>query len=373
MRVAFFAHSLTSGGIGKVMLHLAEGFAAKGIEVDIVLVRKTGAYLPLFESKPFNLIDLNSRHWPLPVLKFSRYLLAAGPDAVISMGGFRNSTALLARLLTRSTTKLILTEHSFYSFSEITPTHSFLKKCASWLLFRFASRLSYRLAGTIVAVSHFQARYLERLLWLKKGRIQVIPNPVVDEALLEKAQAPLDHPWLKKRVPVILSAGRLHPQKDFPQLLKAFQLLRLQRECKLIILGEGPERPKLEALIATLGIGADVELAGFCENPYPYMRQADLFALASAHEPFGLVLVEAMACGCPIVATHAPGGVAEILAQGQFGTLVARGDAIALAQAMNDALSGKQPASREQLRQRAQDFTVAKATDRYLQLIGQTA
>jgi len=158
--------------------------------------------------------------------------------------------------------------------------------------------------------------------------------------------------------------GRLAVQKDFPTLLRAFARLRAARPARLMILGEGDRRSELEQLASALGISADVRLPGFVENPLAYMRRAAVFVLSSIYEGFGNVLVEALACGCPIVSTDCPGGPAEILEHGRFGRLVPVGDVAALGDALLATLAA--PRESEALVARARDFSAAVIADRYL-------
>jgi glycosyltransferase involved in cell wall biosynthesis len=133
---------------------------------------------------------------------------------------------------------------------------------------------------------------------------------------------------------VILSVGRLVRAKDYPTLIRAFALVRKRQECRLIVLGEGRQRPRLESLIRRLGLADSVDLPGFAPNPFAYMARADLLALSSIFEGNPNVLVEAMAVGTPCVATDCRSGPRETLAGGRYGPLVPTGDARALAQAL---------------------------------------
>ena len=144
---------------------------------------------------------------------------------------------------------------------------------------------------------------------------------------------------------MILSAGRLSAQKDFPTLIRAFAALRATRDARLVILGGATADGKTEvrqqdlvALAEGLGVASDLCLLGFMPNPYAYMARARIFALSSAWEGFGNVLVEALACGCPVVSTDCPHGPAEILDGGRYGRLVPVGDDAAMAEAMADVL-----------------------------------
>ena len=179
---------------------------------------------------------------------------------------------------------------------------------------------------------------------IPRERIEVIYNPVMRPELQEKAQAPLDHPWFKPGgPPVVLAVGSLSVQKDFPTLIQAFAQVRQARPARLLILGEGTERPALEALIRQLDLEQDVSLAGFVTNPYAYMAQASLFVLSSRWEGLPGVLIEALCCGTPVISTDCPSGPREILRKEEYGQLVPVGDVPALARAIEKTLARKTP------------------------------
>jgi glycosyltransferase involved in cell wall biosynthesis len=195
---------------------------------------------------------------------------------------------------------------------------------------------TFAAADTLIGVSDGVCAALERLL---RGRrappIRRIYNPIDLEAFARLAREPAAHPWLQaKETPVILSVGRLVRAKDYPTLIRAFALVRKRQECRLIVLGEGRQRPRLESLIRRLGLADSVDLPGFAPNPFAYMARADLLALSSIFEGNPNVLVEAMAVGTPCVATDCRSGPRETLAGGRYGPLVPTGDARALAQAL---------------------------------------
>src|SRR5262249_41735385 len=140
----------------------------------------------------------------------------------------------------------------------------------------------------------------------------------------------LAHPWFAAgSSPVILGIGRLHAQKDFPTLLKAFARVRAKQHARLVILGEAKEaeyRTALTTLAAQLSIADDVRFPGFVDNPFAYLARAAVFVLSSAWESFGNVVAEALACGCPVVSTDCPSGPTKILEKGKYGPLVPVGD-----------------------------------------------
>jgi glycosyltransferase involved in cell wall biosynthesis len=155
--------------------------------------------------------------------------------------------------------------------------------------------------------------------------------------------------------------------KDHRTLLRAFALLRASRPARLVIFGEGPLEGELRAFAQESGIGDQVLFAGYVNDPHACYAAADLFVLSSVSEGFGNVLMEAMAAGVPVVSTDAPHGPREILGDGRYGSLVAVGDAPAMARAMADMLDRPTPAAI--LKRRAADFDTARIGDLYEALL----
>jgi glycosyltransferase involved in cell wall biosynthesis len=221
----------------------------------------------------------------------------------------------------------------------------------------------------IIANSLGVARDLSSFLGIAPERIAVAPNPAVAPDLAQLAAGPVDHPWLQQNgVPVIMAAGRLGRVKDYPTLVRAFAQLRARQPCRLMILGRGRQRAKLETLARQLGVEQDVELAGFVSNIYPYLARARVFVVSSLREGGPNVLMEALALGIPAVATDCPHGPREILEDGRYGTLVPVGDAAALAEAIAEAL--RHPLPPDLLRQAASRFTVENSARSYLRAFG---
>jgi glycosyltransferase involved in cell wall biosynthesis len=162
--------------------------------------------------------------------------------------------------------------------------------------------------------------------------------------------------------------GRFSRQKNFPLLIRAFAQLRRSRPARLVILGDGEARPEVEALVRSLGLSGDVDLPGFDLNPFRYMRRASVYVLSSDWEGLPTALIEAMACGAPIVSTDCVGGPREILLDGRFGRIVSRGDAAALAAALAATLD--EPGDRGARVARAGTFSLDSAVTRYLDAAG---
>lgn len=354
-RIAFLLPSLEGGGAERMVVNLLKEMSAAGIPLDLVLAAARGAFLDQI-PETVRVIDLHARRVAGAVMPLCRYLRRERPSVLISNMSHANTVACLAKMLTRSRTAVVCVEHAQFG-NNIDGREKAIRGLAWWL---------YPTADAVVAVSRGAALSVEAVIGAMRGKVHVIYPPVVDEALLAEAEAPLEHPWLGGETPVFLTVCRLSAQKDFSTLLKAFQCLRRQRQAHLLILGEGSSREALEAQVSALGLSEDVAMPGFTTNPYAYMRRANAFVLSSRSEGFGLVLIEAMACGCPVVATDCPSGPREILEGGRFGALVPVGDAVALSDAMCRALDSPIPA--EALKCRAMQFSTAQATNAFLDL-----
>ena len=389
---AVFLPDLSGGGAERAMLNIADGLARRAHQVDLVLCRATGAYLDHVPAA-VRIVELRERsHWLgracaaaadlkgfpsflLPIIlarKFPltvrclpdlvQYLRREKPTALLSAMTYTNLTAVWGRRQAGISARVIVSEQNHLS-SRIRNRRRWRSRFVTPLVRRTSPQ-----ADAIVAISDGVADDLSRLARLPRKRIMTIYNPVVTSALHTQARAPLDHPWFRPDAsPVVLGIGRLHRQKDFPTLLSAFARVRAQRPVRLVILGEGKLRTELETIARTLGIAADVAMPGFVENPYAYLARAAVFALSSAWEGLANVLIEALACGCPVVSTDCPSGPAEILDGGKYGRLVPVGDDAELAQAICDTLDHAPP--REKLIERGQFFSVDRSVEQYERLL----
>lgn len=226
----------------------------------------------------------------------------------------------------------------------------------------------YPRADVLVGISPDISEGLSEITGIPTERIHTVYNPIVSNDISRKAEAPSGHPWLDgPDRPIILAAGRLEENKGFRTLLSAFAMLLTRRRARLIVLGKGPLLSILLSRAEDLGIRDHVDFPGFATNPYPFMAGADLFVLSSRAEGLPTVVVEAMACGCPVVSTDCSAGPAEILEGGRLGEIVPADDAGALADAMDLALNKSPDGSL--LRARAEFFGVGRAVDRYETLL----
>jgi glycosyltransferase involved in cell wall biosynthesis len=361
-RLAVFAATSGHSGVDRILTNLITQWAAWGLRVDLLQVRRHG---PTLSSLPTGVrcIDLGTAHVNSALPALVRYLRRERPRALLADKDRVNRIAILARRLAGTPTVLAVRLGTTVSVN--LASRGPLER---WLQ-RLSIRYLYRLADRIIVPSNGVASDLVERLGVGRARIQVAHSPIVSARLEALARAAVDHPWLAPgEPPVILGVGELGARKDFGTLIRAFALVRTERPCRLIILGRGRQRERLLALAAELGVGEVVDLPGFVANPYPYMRQAALFALTSRWEGLGIVLVEALACGTPAVSTDCPSGPREILEPCCPQALVPVGDHLALARVIGETLA--QPPARAGLVERAQDFSISVSARVYLAALG---
>jgi glycosyltransferase involved in cell wall biosynthesis len=330
--IAFFLPSLCGGGAERVVVNLAQGISERGIRVDLVVAAAEG---PLLDQVPraVRLVDLRAPRVLRSLVPLAGYLRRERPRVLVSSMSHANLIAIWAAKLAGGVAPLIVTEHN--TLSQETQRQSALVGRVWPLLLR----TFYPWATTVVAVSRGAADDLARTAGLRRDRIEVVYNPVITPAMLALARQAPDHPWLAEgQPPVILGVGRLTGQKDFSTLVRAFAEVRRRRPARLVILGEGPDRPAIEALARELGVADDMALPGFQDNALAYMAGSAVFVLSSAWEGLPTVLIEALAAGTRVVSTDCPSGPREILQDGRLGALVPVGDAAALAAATLEAL-----------------------------------
>ena len=394
--VALSLSSLVGGGAERVMLNLAGAFCARGHRVDLIVSRAEGELLDQV-PEGVTLVELRrapSKIWSrlrvlaadpaglasllrpvlLPISTSSKvrylpdlvhYLRRERPQVLLSAMTDMNLAALWARRLAKVPTKLVISEH--INLSQWVQASANRRKWRYRFLLPLVAR-TYPWAEAIIAVSTGVADDLSTQTAIPRERILTIYNPVVTPDLEEKSRASCAHPWFAPgSPPVLLAVGRLAEQKDFPTLLRAFARVRRARPARLLILGEGEERTNLEGLARELDVVGDVELPGFVLNPFPYMARAAVFVLSSAYEGLPTVVIEALACGCPVVSTDCPSGSAEILEGGRYGALVPIGDDAALAEAITATLDV--PRDRNRLRERAALFSADGKAEQYLRVL----
>jgi glycosyltransferase involved in cell wall biosynthesis len=360
-RIAIFVSFSGQGGVERAMTQLAGGLIEKGVAVDLLLPRATGEHMEAIPEK-VNVIKFNTGHTFSSLLPLARYLRKERPDALLAAKHRAIVTAVIASRLAGFRGKVAGNIQT--TISEGLKDSNVIKRSMYvWMMKTF-----YKWADLIVAVSRGVADDVIQLTGLDEKKVTVIYNPVVTPEIFDMARQPLNHPWFKESsVPIILGIGRLTKQKDFHTLVRAFEKVRKTSPCRLVILGDGGDLASLRSLAREMGIQDDLDFPGFQKNPFAWLSRSSLFVLSSRWEGFGIVIVEAMALGIPVVSTDCPNGPSEILKDGRYGLLTPVGNPDALAEAMIRTLQKPLPA--EELKSAAEDYSTEKISEDFIRTL----
>ncbi len=392
--VALYISKLGGGGVEQATLAFARRLLARGWPVDLVVDRPEGQ---LADQVPQNvrLVDLAPAGWwagarqlratagpgrrafllrqaPRRVMAFNKlcqYFREAQPIGVMSANPRCNIPAVAAREATDSPCQVAISERN-------PPSIDRKRGGPRRRQFGPLRHAWYSRADSIIAVSAGLAQDLARYARLPQERIQVIYHGVDINAVARGMTGKCPHAWLLDGgPPVIVAVGRLATQKNYPVLLRAVARLRQEQPVRLLIFGEGPERKKLEKLARRLGIAEAVDLPGYTDRPHGALARAAAFALPSRWEGMSQILLEAVACGCEIVAADCCCGPRELLADGKFGRLVPVDDVDGFTQGLRVALEdwrnqAKGQAVNLQRSRWLERFDAEATADRYLAAMG---
>lgn len=402
MKVAIYIRTIESAqGTERVSANIAIGLADRGHSVDFLVEEKAGWLVKKLESHPgINVINLSDHAVPVllhrglqmwiviknflssplsiigigdacsarlirlmvhnnpPALSLRRYIEQSRPETIVSFLNQSNLVLLLTAPFFRGGTRVIVNVRNHISTSAEHGKSKWMRSVPR-LMKRFFPR-----ADLILAPSRGVAEDVRSITGIAPDKFGVVYNPVFRPEIVELSEEMPSHPWLADSdIPVVIAAGKLKPQKDFETLLRAFALVRSRQDARLIILGRGRQETALLELAGQLGIKDCFQLPGHVKNPYSYFRRAAVFVLSSAWEGLPNVLIEAMACGCPVISTDCPSGPFEILDEGRVGKLVPVGNPEKLAAAISETLDS--PPAAEIMIERARFFSYENSISGY--------
>lgn len=341
MKIAIYGCNEGDAGFGHVFINLINALGKRCARLEVVTHQaEVPDYHKVDATIGRAIIGTGSGFKRVRLL--TDYLRRENPDIVLCDSNREKSSRilLLAKYLSGSHAKIV-----FRLGVPITRIMEQRNAFNAWIYLQ-SVKYTFGRADFIIANAQGVADDLVTYAKVEAAKIRVVDNPTVASTIQAMAQAPLEEDWFATpAVPVILSVGRLRKQKDFETLLRAFALVRAKRDCRLIILGEGSERRRLEELIEQLDLRGAALLPGHRSNPFAYLGRAALFVLSSQFEGSPNVLIEALAVGVPVVATDCHSGPREILAEGAYGALVPVGDAERMAEAMVTTLDFPLPAA----------------------------
>ncbi len=361
--VMFFIPSLSGGGAERIVQILLHRLDRSRFSPSLVLLHPEIVYTLPPDVKP-TVLGKKSR-WDF--FRMARALAGTidrqRPDVLVSFLDYCNLLAITAGRLSRTRPRIVISARNNTSRRLTHSRLGALKKALAIFLYRYSD--------SVACISRGVRDDLKKNFRVPAEKMKIIYNGInIDEVKQLAAELP-DHCYFNPKTrPVIVAAGRLVNQKDFSTLLRAFARVIDKVDCRLLILGEGPERENLRRLSRELGIADKVELPGFQPNPFSFFSRSDLFVLSSFWEGFGNVLIEAMACGTAVISTDCPFGPSEIIRNGKGGLLVPAGDEAALAAAILKVLTDKSLGEGLAAagKKRADDFSAAKMVAEYQKL-----
>jgi glycosyltransferase involved in cell wall biosynthesis len=358
MKLCIVTPSFSGGGAEKVAVNLANQYASEGKHVTLLVFKGVGPNKSLVADNVvvFDL-EISRSRYVLPRLR--KALIKVRPTHVISV--IRDSNILVG-LASIGVKKFKLV------FREASTMHGVLTASfAKRFLYKNLMRLTYRMADLVIANSKDTKSNLVHSGIGGSRKIIVIGNPVIPLDFEDKRNSYISHDWLTGKLKIILNVGRLNSIKNQALLINAMpKVLESHSDAKLLILGEGSEEQSLLNQIDMLDLRGSIRIIPFQLNPFPYYRASDLFVLTSRWEGFGNILVEALACGVPVISTDCPGGPRSILDDGKYGTLVPCGEVDTLADAIIEELNNPYRWDKFVLEGRGNEYTVQSVAAEYL-------
>jgi glycosyltransferase involved in cell wall biosynthesis len=395
-RVLFLLPTLNGGGAERTALTLIPHLQACGLDARIGLLARGGAFDGEINPAHVLLTRLGARKMgrmflTRPGLDGTSY--ASRPDFSRILTGIPLVPLHQLDLIRQFRPHVVMSCTHSMNLAALLSTSAYARRRVAWILREgintraiiesdtspgpgrmlrsLVTRHVYRQPDRVLAISHGVADGLVRDFLVPRDRLCVIHNPVDLSRVSRQAR---DADGARPPSRFIVACGRLHRQKGFDLLLQAFARLGIT-DLTLVLLGEGPERSHLESLARELGIRSRVVMPGFVANPWHWMARALAFVLPSRYEGFGSVLVEAMACGTPVVATDCEYGPREVLSDGEAGLLARAADIDSLTAAIRNVLAN--PGFAHDLavrgRRRALEFDAPVIAGRYADLVCDTA
>ena len=325
--------SLHGGGAERAAVTLLGGLPEDTYDLTLYLFSREGPYLDQVPDSAPVVVGSGGRLDRL--LSLRRFIAHEKPDVVVS---FLSHFTVYAAVRSAGT-------HARYVVSQQTPLSGFLqdadyhwRRPSHRRVFEWVARTVYPRVDLIGATSQGVADDLVSNYGVRREQIAIVHNPVDVEAVRAKAREPIDEGPATSPLPTIVTAGRLADAKNLPLLVASLAKLAERLQFRAWILGQGELEADLRRRLTTAGLDDRVTLLGFQSNPWKFMARADVFVLTSRYEGFGNVLIEAMACGVPVVVTSSPGPL-EIVRDDVDGVIVPEHTPAAVASALESVLT----------------------------------
>ena len=374
-KVVFVVPSLRGGGGERVAATLLESLQRSSSNIKLILVlfdvESTGNLGPDIDVRYLNVrksldIIYTIKKFFKVIFYLSRIIKNESPCTILGFMDYSNVVSIIGNWLSGKKNKVIISVHNIpiVQMRECAP--NFWEKIMGLLI-----KVFYNKADSIIAVSKHVGDDLVKNSRINEKLIHIINNPIDIDRINYLSNEDVAEEFFNEDAPIILAVGRLSKEKGFEYLLKAFSLLKERSNARLVILGEGKEEANLKKLRKELGIDKQVLFLGFKDNPYKYMKRSTIFVFPSLYESFGIAMVEAMACGIPVIATQSYAGIEDIIEHEKTGLLIAVADEKALSESMFRLLNDEElrRSLSIEAKKKVENFSIEKITKKYKKVL----
>ena len=361
IRLALYIPRPNYGGVTKVLLNLAKGLSEK---IDVVVVTYKGCSLDalaLSDKSELQYIELPTSSALISVFSLGYLVRKKKITHVITASPVTNCVSVLSKKIFLNNAKVIITEHTMVS------VEARFKGGKVYKFLPFLMSLLYPKADKILAISKGIKNDLIDYAKINHKRIVVLNNAVLDKDFSVKKKELVHHHFFETNEKVIVFVGRFESVKNPLLLVSAFDILVEKLDARLIFIGDGPLEQDAKKYVSDLNLSDKVSFLGYVKNPIPYIFRSDLLALTSRWEGMPGVMIEALACETPMVATDCAPGVKEIFEKNTYGKIVPNYDPNAFADALYEVLS--EEVDLDDMQVRANDFTSRHVVKQYLKLL----
>lgn len=364
-KIAFYMHNFNGGGAEKVTIKTAEELANRGYDVTLIMRENKGI---LSNNIPVNIkvIDLkingNSKIFKnlINIVKLGKLLKENDYEVIFGVTFNMSVLLALSSMLYINKSRLFAIMHSTISQEK----HKLMR-----IRKIIMNKVSKKFEKIIFVSEGARVDYIKTMN-IDSIKTTTIYNPIVSKEISKKENENVDCDWInyKNDYKIIINIGRLTIEKNQKLLLNAIKLVSKKEKVKLIVLGDGALKDKLNKIAEENGISDIVKFYGFVNNPYSFLAKADLLVLSSKYEGLPTVLIEALACGCNVVSTDCPTGPNEILENGTYGKLVPLDNEEEMASAILYMLNDGKISS-DVLKKRSEKFSVENSIKKYIKLM----
>ena len=361
--VALLMQSAVNGGVQRVMINLAQGLVNLGVSVDFIICDARGEMRSIIPEE-CNIIDCKKENVrgdakvAASIIPIYQYMRDNPGTVMIGAPGLAGTVLSFLRMLKKNSPVIVILDNKVSLLKGRSLYHSVVY---------YINKIFFQFADKIIAAHKAVAEDVVQNFHINCSKIKTIYHPLIDWKKIDTCNLQVNHRFFDEGVKVAVAVGRLVPEKDFENLIQSMEFVNRHDLLKLIILGDGPKKNELQKRISDLNLQDKVDLYGYTDNVFGFIKKADLLVLSSREEAFGNVLVEALACGKPIVTTNCSSGGPKDIIDGenaaQYGAICECGNSKTLADAILKVLHRTYDPNN--LRNRANKFEIMYSAREY--------